>query len=109
MARLTYVALLAGCLLVTLPLELWLHTGVYRRWRRLLVAVVPVFVMFGAWDVYAVIHRQWWYDAGQTIGVLLPHRIPIEEALFFVVVPVCAVLAFEAVRVCTGWRVGDQR
>jgi translation initiation factor IF-3 len=33
--------------------------------------------------------------AGEQLGVL-----PIEEALFFVVIPVCAVLTLEAVRRC---------
>ena len=32
--------------------------------------------------------------------------MPIEELLFFLVVPVCAVLAFEAVRTVTGWNAG---
>jgi lycopene cyclase domain-containing protein len=106
--RLTYLAVLAGCLLVTLPLELWLHTRVYARWRRLAVTVLPILVVFGCWDVYAVRRHQWWYDARQTVGVWLPDRIPLEEGLFFLVVPICAVLAFEAVRVCTGWRAGDE-
>lgn len=108
MARLTYLAVLAGCLLVTLPLDHVLGTGVIRRWRRLAVAVLPVAVVFGAWDWYAVVRRQWWYDARQTVGLALPHRIPVEEALFFLVIPTCAVIGFEAVRACTGWRVGDE-
>ncbi|MDX6221890.1 MAG: hypothetical protein QOD91_944, partial [Frankiales bacterium] len=33
--RATYLLLLAGCLVGTSPLELLLHVGVYRRWRRL--------------------------------------------------------------------------
>ena len=37
----TYVALLAGCLVVTAPLELVLRVRVYARWRRLLLAVLP--------------------------------------------------------------------
>jgi hypothetical protein len=32
--------------------------------------------------------------------------MPPEELLFFLVVPVCAVLAFEAVRTVTGWDAG---
>lgn len=104
----TYLAVLAGCVLVTLPLEVWLHTGVYRRWRRLLVAVVPVAVVFFGWDLWAIAHDQWWYDAQQTVGVALPGKVPLEELLFFLVIPTCAVLALEAVRVTTGWRTGDE-
>lgn len=106
--RLTYLALLAGCVLLTLPLELWLHTRVYARPRRWLSAVVPVAVLFVSWDLYAIAHHQWWYDRRQLIGVRLPGGIPLEEVAFFLVVPTCGILALEAVRAVTGWRAGDE-
>ena len=98
MRHLTYLAVLAGCLAGALWLELVLRVGVLRRWRRLLLTLVPVVAVFGAWDVAAIAAHHWSYDAGQTVGVLLPGRLPVEEALFFVVVPVCAILGYEAVR-----------
>jgi lycopene cyclase domain-containing protein len=108
MARLTYLAVLAGCLLGTLPLEIWLRTRVYRRPRRWLLAVAPTFVLFVAWDLYAISRRHWAYDLRQTTGVLLPGRLPMEEVLFLLVVPTCAILAFEAVRAVRGWPAGDE-
>lgn len=108
MAHLTYLALLVGCLVVTAPLELVLRVRVYARWRRLLLAVLPVAVVFLCWDAYAVHRHQWWYDAAQIVGLRLPGHLPVEEVLFFLVVPVCAILGFEAVRVVTGWRAGDE-
>ena len=38
--------------------------------------------------------------------VQMPGGIPVEELLFFLVVPLCAVLALEAVRRMTGWDAG---
>src|ERR1700712_4450232 len=107
MGHLTYLALLVGCLVVTAPLELVLRVRVYARWRRLLVAVLPTFVVFVAWVLYAIDQGHWTYDGTQTLGVRLPGGIPVEEVLFFLVVPICAVLAFEAVRKVTGWKAGD--
>ncbi len=98
MAHLTYLAVLAGCLLGALWLEPVLRVGVLRRWRRLLLMLVPVVLVFGAWDLAGIAAQQWSYDPAQTIGVLLPGRLPVEELLFFIVVPVCAVLGYEAVR-----------
>jgi lycopene cyclase domain-containing protein len=106
MGHLTYLALLVGCLVATAPLELILRVRVYARWRRLLLAVLPEFVIFVAWVLYAIDQGHWRYDAGQTIGVRLPGGIPVEEVLFFLVVPLCAVLALEAVRTVTGWDAG---
>jgi hypothetical protein len=40
--------------------------------------------------------------------VLLPGRLPIEELLFFIVVPICSVLTLEAVRAVRGWPVDDE-
>jgi lycopene cyclase domain-containing protein len=96
--HLTYLAVLAGCLAGALWLEPVLRVRVLRRWRRLLLTVVPVALVFCAWDVAAIAAGHWGYDRRQITGVLLPGRLPLEEALFFLVVPVCAVLGFEAVR-----------
>jgi lycopene cyclase domain-containing protein len=104
--HLTYLALLAGCLVVTAPLEIVLRVRVYARWRRLLLALVPEFVVFVAWVLYAIAAGHWDYSAARTLDVRLPGGIPVEEVLFFLVVPVCAVLAFEAVRTVTGWDAG---
>ena len=106
MQQLTYLALLAGCLLVTAPLELVLGVRVYARWRRLLVAVLPEFVVFVAWVLYAIAQGHWDYSATRTLGVRLPGGIPVEEVLFFLVVPLCSVMALEAVRRVTGWDAG---
>ena len=106
MGHLTYLALLVGCLVVTAPLELVLRVRVYARWRRLLLALLPEFVVFVAWVLYAIAEGHWNYSAVRTLDVRLPGGIPVEEVLFFLVVPVCAVLALEAVRKVTGWDAG---
>ena len=97
MRHLTYLALLAGCLVVTLPLELALHLRVYRQWRRLLATIGVVLVGFGGWDLVAIHRHQWTYVRGRVVAEL-PGRLPIEEVLFFVVIPICIVLTYEAVR-----------
>ena len=108
MQRWTYLAVLALVVLATLPLELTLRTRVYARWRRWLVSLTPVLVVFVAWDLYAIDRGQWDFDRRQTIGVVLPGGIPLEEALFFVVVPTASILTLEAVRRARGWGVGDE-
>jgi lycopene cyclase domain-containing protein len=102
----TYLVLLVGCMVVTAPLELLLRVRVYARWRRLLLALVPELVVFLAWEVYAIGRGQWTFDPSQVLAVRLPGGLPLEELLFFLVVPVCAVLALEAVRKVTGWDAG---
>ncbi|HEY2946810.1 MAG TPA: lycopene cyclase domain-containing protein [Micromonosporaceae bacterium] len=97
MRHLTYLAVLAGCLVGAAWLEPVLRVNVLRRWRRLALTVLPVGALFVGWDLAAVAAGLWSFDAGQTVGVWLPGGLPVEELLFFLVVPLCAVLGFEAV------------
>jgi len=99
---------LLACLAGTGLLELFLGVRVYRRPRRLLLALLPTVVLFTAWDVAAIAAGHWHYDRGQLTGIVLPGRLPLEELLFFLVIPTCAILGFEAVRVVRGWPAGDE-
>jgi lycopene cyclase domain-containing protein len=108
MRHLTYLAVLAFCLIGTAPLELLLRTRVYRRPLRLVLTLLPVVIVFVTWDVYAIAKHHWTYDRRQTTDVVLPGRLPLDELLFFLVIPICAVLTLEAVRAVKGWTVGDE-
>ncbi|GAA2391531.1 hypothetical protein Cme02nite_13350 [Catellatospora methionotrophica] len=97
-----YLAVLLGCLACALWLEPVLRVGVLRQWRRLLLVAVPVVLVFGAWDLLAIAAGHWSFDHAQVLGVWLPGGMPLEELLFFLVVPLCAILGFEAVRKVLG-------
>ncbi|MFK3982077.1 lycopene cyclase domain-containing protein [Micromonospora sp. NPDC050397] len=109
MAHLTYLAVLAGCLAGALWLEPILGVNVLRRWRRLLLTIAPVAAVFVLWDLAAIAAGHWTFDPEQITGILLPGGLPLDEVLFFLVVPTCAVLGFEAVRAVRGWPAGDER
>jgi lycopene cyclase domain-containing protein len=109
MRHFAYPAVLAGCLAGALWLEPVLRVNVLRRWRRLLLTLLPVVVIFAMWDLAAIAAGHWRFDPAQTTGILLPGGLPLDELLFFIVVPLCAVLAFEAVRAVLGWPAGDER
>ena len=94
--RLQYLALMAACLIVTLPLEFVLRARVYRRPRRLVLALIPTVVIFTVWDVVGILRHHWTYSPLFTTGFRLG-VMPIEELVFFVVVPICGLLTYEAV------------
>ncbi|XVS66481.1 lycopene cyclase domain-containing protein [Actinosynnema sp. CA-299493] len=91
-----YLAVLAACLLVTVPLE-WVGRGVYRRGTDVVRAVVPVLLVLAVWDVVAIVRGHWSFHRDGTTGVVLAGVLPIEEVLFFVAIPLCALLTYEAV------------
>jgi lycopene cyclase domain-containing protein len=106
--HLTYLGVLAFILIGTGWLEVVLRTRVYARWRRLLLTLLPVVAVFVVWDLYAIAAGHWWFDPEQTTGIVFPGGIPIEEILFFIVVPLAALLTLEAVRSVKRWQVGDE-
>lgn len=108
MGKLSYLAVLVGCLACALWLEPVLRVHVLRRWRRLLLTLLPVVVVFALWDLAAIAAGHWSFDPGQTTGILLPGELPLDELLFFLVVPLCAILGFEAVRAVRSWPAGDE-
>ncbi len=105
--RAFYLLILLACVAATLPLELLLRTRVYGRPRRLLLTLTPVVAVFSGWDVYAIAARHWAYDHRQLSGVRLGN-LPLEELLFFVIIPSCTILTFEAVRAVRGLPAGDE-
>jgi lycopene cyclase domain len=54
-----------------------------------------VLAVFAAWDVIATARGHWWFSARFTLGARIL-GLPVEEWLFFLVVPACAVLTYEA-------------
>ena len=78
-------------------LEIIFKVGVLRRWRRALTSILPVAALFIAWDAYAIKQGHWFFDRDQILGIFGPFGIPLEEYLFFIVVPLAALLTIEAV------------
>lgn len=107
MLQYSYLGVLVFVLVTTLPLEVVLGIRVWRRPLRLLLAVLPGFVLFLVWDLYAIRVGHWDFDPEQTTGVLLPGSLPLEEVLFFLFIPIAGIMSLEAVRVVRRAHTGD--
>jgi len=92
-----YLLLMACCLLITLPLEFVLSARVYRRVAALAFAIIPVVIIFSVWDIVGILRDHWSYSPRFTTGLTLIFGMPIEELVFFIVVPICGLLTYEAV------------
>lgn len=90
-----YLIVLAACLAITAPLELF-GPGVYRQAWRTARAVLPVAAVFVVWDVIAIAAQVWSYNPRFVTGIGFP-GVPVEELLFFVVIPLCGLLTYNAV------------
>lgn len=96
MAHYEYLLLMAACVLITLPLEFLLRARVYRRLPLMLPSVAIVVLIFGAWDLLGIAREHWTYNPEFITGVYLG-PMPLEELVFFIVIPLCALLSYEGV------------
>lgn len=104
--RFTYLLLMAACILITLPLEFLLRARVYRRPLRLALALLPTVAIFVVWDVVGILRDHWSYSPRHTTGIMLG-VMPLEELVFFLVIPICGLLTYEAVGYVLGRLRGD--
>jgi lycopene cyclase domain-containing protein len=89
-------------------LEVVLKTGVLRRIKRAALSILPISLLFLIWDAYAIARGHWFFDRSQILGIFGPFQIPLEEYLFFIVVPLAAILTIEGVTtVKPHWRKGE--
>ena len=110
MLKFGYLAMLLFTVVGSFWLEIALKVNVLRRIKRVSLSIAPVALIFIAWDEYAISAGHWHFDHRQILGVMLPVGLPLEEVLFFVIVPIAAIMTIEAVRaVKKHWKVGDER
>jgi len=96
--RFQYLLLMGACFALTFPLEFVFRARVYRRPGRLLRALAPPVLSFSLWDMVAVARHHWSFDDRYVTGWEIPIHLPVEEIVFFVIIPICALLTFEASR-----------
>ena len=109
MQKYGYLAMLAFTLFGSIWLELFLKVGVIRRFKRAILSILPTAIFFLIWDAYAIDRGHWYFDKAQILGIFGPFGIPLEEFMFFLIVPLAALLTIEAVRkVKKNWLVGDE-
>lgn len=101
-----YLVVLVGIFLASAWLEIVVKTRVFRRWRRLSLTLVLTIVPLVVWDWYAISREHWHFHdmTGVNLGIL-----PLEELLFFIVVPIAGILSLEAVRAVKRWPAGDEQ
>ena len=90
-------------------LEIFLKVGVLRQVKRLIYSIVPIALIFIGWDSYAISRYHWHFDRTQILKIYGPFNIPLEEYLFFIIVPIAAIMTLEAVRKRRPhWLIGDE-
>lgn len=92
-----YFAILAGSLLGPLALSFDSRVAFYKKWKYLFAAMLPPAIFYIAWDVYFTHRGVWSFNPAYISGIKL-WNLPVEEVLFFFVVPYCCMFIYECIR-----------
>jgi len=92
-----YIAMIGFVVIASWWLEWAFNLRVLRNPRRLLLTLLLVIPLFVVWDAYAIAQGHWFFDYTQMTGLIGPLGVPLEEYLFFIFIPIAAVLTWEGV------------
>ncbi len=92
--------LILGCTLVG-PILLSFDKKVtfYKKWKPLFLAMLVPAAIYIAWDIYFTSKGIWSFNEKYYVNALKIFSLPLEEILFFFIVPYCCVFIYECVRV----------
>lgn len=105
MLKYSYLAILFFVVVASFWLEIAFKVRVIFRMKRVLLSLLPISAGFLIWDAYAISQGHWFFDPKQVIGINGPFNIPIEEILFFLIIPMAVLMTLEGVtRIKPNWK-----
>tara|TARA_B100000674_G_scaffold104243_1_gene76311 strand:+ start:18131 stop:18832 length:702 start_codon:yes stop_codon:yes gene_type:complete len=66
----------------------------YKNWKPLFLSCFVMMLVFIPWDIWFASQSVWWFRKEYILGVEVFH-LPIEEWLFFIIVPYACVFIYE--------------
>jgi lycopene cyclase domain-containing protein len=69
----------------------------YRNLRALILSLLLVLIIFGAWDEFAAWRGHWYFDPNGVWDIRIIN-LPLEEVLFFPVISFCCMCTWEALK-----------
>jgi lycopene cyclase domain-containing protein len=93
----TYFLILGCSLLGPLALSFDKKVAFYTKWKALFPAMVLPALFYIVWDIYFTSAGIWQFNDKYITGIRI-FNLPLEEALFFLVVPYCCVFVYECIR-----------
>ncbi len=93
----TYFIILAASFAGPLFLSFDKKVGFYKKWKYLFPAILFPALFYIIWDIYFTSKGVWHFNESYISGYKIAN-LPIEEVLFFFIVPYCCVFIYECFR-----------
>ena len=95
-----YFIVLAVSLAGPLILSFSRKMDFYKDPKRLILSILLPFTLFTIWDIIVTSRGHWSFNPLYTVGFRI-FGLPIEEILFFIVIPFCGLFTWESVKYFT--------
>ena len=93
----TYFLILAAALAAPLSFSFDKKISFRKNWKYLFPAILFPAIFYIIWDIYFTAKGVWSFNENYITGIKL-FNLPIEEILFFFVVPYCCAFIYECIR-----------
>jgi lycopene cyclase domain-containing protein len=93
----TYFLILAASIAGPLTLSFDKKVAFYKQWKYLFPALLLPALFYIAWDIFFTSKAVWSFNENYITGVKL-YNLPVEEVLFFFVVPYCCIFIYQCIR-----------
>jgi len=103
MQELNYLGVLAFVGACAIFITLTFRIRVKKFWKIFIATDLLILAVYLAWDYWAIYKRNWYFDTKQILDVYIFGKIPVEEVLFFIVVPLTTILSYLALTKITHW------
>lgn len=96
MAQFHYLMVLAFIGMCAVFVNFGFRLRIKSKWKLFFMTDAVILAIYLAWDFWAVAKGSWYFDPEQIMGFYIFGQLPIEEVLFFVIVPLMVVLTYLA-------------
>ena len=93
----TYFLILAASFAGPLALSFDKKVGFYKKWKYVFPATIIPALIYITWDVYFTSKGVWSFNEQFITGKKI-FNLPLEEVLFFFIVPYCCTFIYECIR-----------
>lgn len=93
----TYFFILGASLMGPLALSFDKKVAFFRKWKYLFPAMLLPALFYIVWDIIFTANKVWSFNEDYITGIKLIN-LPVEEVLFFFVVPYCCLFIYECIR-----------
>jgi lycopene cyclase domain-containing protein len=93
----TYFLILAASLAGPLFLSFDKKVAFYKNWKYVFPAMIIPAILYIIWDFYFTAKGVWSFNETYVTGINV-YNLPLEEVLFFLIVPYCCIFIYACIR-----------